>query len=247
MLGDRTCTWRRWPKSYAARYRRGGLYTARRPSGTGPRSSGIGRVGAVHRCRASGACGAGFIASVHSRVRPPAHSFVDRMAAGHQVHAHYWMSGLASMEAAEAVRVPLVQTFHALGVTKVRNQGVADTSPGTGRGRVRSERSRHRYLRSWRRVNASSWSYAAAEHGRARRQWSHVALTRLASRQSPSPARADSTGRIVSVGRLVERKGVDDVVHTLLGLPDTHLVIAGGTTNGDDADEEALAEGRGES
>ena len=45
------------------------------------------------------------------------------------VHAHYWMSGVASLDAAAQLRVPLVQTFHALGATKRRHQGSADTSP----------------------------------------------------------------------------------------------------------------------
>ena len=135
------------------------------------------------------------------------------------VHADYWMSGLASMEAAEAVRVPLVQTFHALGVTKVRNQGAADTSP---RERVPCAkwRSCRRYLRSWRRANASSWSYAAAEPGRG--SWAVVpcGVDTFSLRAGRGRgAAADSTGRIVSVGRLVERKGVDDVVRGGLGTP----------------------------
>ena len=45
------------------------------------------------------------------------------------VHAHFWMSGLAARRAAEAHRIPVVQTFHALGAVKRRHQGAADTSP----------------------------------------------------------------------------------------------------------------------
>src|SRR5579875_3121078 len=51
------------------------------------------------------------------------------------VHAHFWMSGLAALEASAAQftdageRVPVVQTFHALGTVKRRHQGAADTSP----------------------------------------------------------------------------------------------------------------------
>src|SRR6476620_11142156 len=36
--------------------------------------------------------------------------------------------------------------------------------------------------------------------------------------------------RLLSVGRLVERKGVDTVLHALAGLPEAELVIAGGPT-----------------
>jgi len=46
------------------------------------------------------------------------------------VHAHFWMSGLAALSAAAQVGgIPVVQTFHALGVVKRRYQGVNDTSP----------------------------------------------------------------------------------------------------------------------
>ena len=45
------------------------------------------------------------------------------------VHAHFWMSGLAALHAARALGIPVVHTFHALGVVKRRHQGDADTSP----------------------------------------------------------------------------------------------------------------------
>jgi len=51
-------------------------------------------------------------------------------------HAHFWMSGLAVRRAAESVRVPVVQTYHALGSVKRRHQGDDDTSPP---GRIRCE------------------------------------------------------------------------------------------------------------
>jgi len=49
------------------------------------------------------------------------------------VHSHFWMSGLAATAAARALPgppVPVVHTYHALGVVKRRQQGPADTSPG---------------------------------------------------------------------------------------------------------------------
>jgi len=45
------------------------------------------------------------------------------------VHAHFWMSGHAALLAARETKVPVVQTFHALGVVKRRYQGDKDTSP----------------------------------------------------------------------------------------------------------------------
>src|SRR5436305_832468 len=44
-------------------------------------------------------------------------------------HAHFWMSGIASVWAARSQPVPVVQTFHALGRVKRRYQAEADTSP----------------------------------------------------------------------------------------------------------------------
>src|SRR3954454_18315840 len=45
------------------------------------------------------------------------------------VHAHFWMSGLASTAAAQPLHIPVVQTFHALGAVKRRHQKDLDTSP----------------------------------------------------------------------------------------------------------------------
>jgi len=46
------------------------------------------------------------------------------------IHANFWMSGWAGVELAPRLRLPIVQLFHALGTTKRRHQGDADTSPG---------------------------------------------------------------------------------------------------------------------
>jgi glycosyltransferase involved in cell wall biosynthesis len=45
------------------------------------------------------------------------------------VHAHFWMSGWVGCELKREWSVPLVQTFHALGIIKRIHQGQADTSP----------------------------------------------------------------------------------------------------------------------
>ncbi len=44
-------------------------------------------------------------------------------------HAHFWMSGMAAVDAGRPLGIPVVQTFHALGVVKRRHQGERDTSP----------------------------------------------------------------------------------------------------------------------
>ena len=62
------------------------------------------------------------------------------------VHAHFWMSGLAAVDAAADLRVPVLQTFHALGSVKRRHQGAADTSPA---GRIDLERGLCRGSTTW--------------------------------------------------------------------------------------------------
>src|SRR3954451_16422995 len=42
------------------------------------------------------------------------------------VHAHFWMSSISALDATDG-RIPVVQTFHALGSVKRRHQGARDT------------------------------------------------------------------------------------------------------------------------
>ncbi|MDP9861513.1 MULTISPECIES: glycosyltransferase [Streptosporangium] len=150
------------------------------------------------------------------------------------VHAHFWMSGLAALTAARGLGVPVVQTFHALGTVKRRWQGAADTSPP---GRI------------------------AAEAGIGRRAGAVVATCRdevgellrmgiAAERIAVVPCGVDlgifrpdgpvaprgPGPRVLSIGRLVPRKGVDTVVRALRHLPEAELLIAGGAP----ADEESV-------
>ena len=45
------------------------------------------------------------------------------------LHGNFWMSGWVVAELREALDIPAVQIFHAMGLTKRRHQGEADTSP----------------------------------------------------------------------------------------------------------------------
>ena len=45
------------------------------------------------------------------------------------VHGNFWMSGWVAAELRRALTIPAVQIFHAMGKTKQRHQGAADTSP----------------------------------------------------------------------------------------------------------------------
>ncbi|PRX48609.1 glycosyltransferase involved in cell wall biosynthesis [Prauserella shujinwangii] len=146
------------------------------------------------------------------------------------VHAHFWMSGLASVLAARAHALPVVQTFHALGVVKRRYQGDDDTSPHE---RVRLERMVGRHAT---RVAAtcSDEVFELARMGVPRARMSVVPCGVDLGLFTPDGPRAPRRHRhrIVSVGRLVPRKGFDVAIAALAALPETELVIAGGPEGG---------------
>jgi glycosyltransferase involved in cell wall biosynthesis len=142
------------------------------------------------------------------------------------VHSHFWMSGLASMLATRESGVPVVQTFHALGVTKRRHQGRRDTSPGA---RIRLERA---LARDVARVVATSTEEIAelVRFGTPRHAITVVPCGVDLDLFTPEGAVAERGGRprIVSVGRLVPRKGFDTVIRALSAVPGAELLIAGG-------------------
>jgi D-inositol-3-phosphate glycosyltransferase len=142
------------------------------------------------------------------------------------VHSHFWMSGRAALAAARPFDIPVVHTFHALGVVKKRYQGAKDTSPPE---RLAEERS----------------IVKAAAHTVATCTDEVFELLRLGAdpgRISVVPCGVDTelfrpdgpvepgsiVPRIVVVTRLVERKGVADVIAALPALPGVELVVAGG-------------------
>lgn len=53
------------------------------------------------------------------------------------LHGNFWMSGWVATRLGQELTVPVVQIFHAMGLTKRRHQGDADTSP---HGRIEVER-----------------------------------------------------------------------------------------------------------
>jgi glycosyltransferase involved in cell wall biosynthesis len=156
------------------------------------------------------------------------------------VHAHFWMSGLASVLAARKVGVPVVQTFHALGTVKRRHQGADDTSPAE---RIGIERMIGREAD---RI-AATCDDEVAELMRMGVQRSRISVVPC----GVDPARFRPEGpvdgrryphRIVSVGRLVPRKGFQDLITALRSLPETELVIAGGPVDvGSDPEARRLA------
>jgi glycosyltransferase involved in cell wall biosynthesis/phosphoheptose isomerase len=143
------------------------------------------------------------------------------------VHAHFWMSGHAALQAARRLNIPVVQTFHALGVVKRRYQGDRDTSPPE-RGEIEK-----RVLRGVDHVVPTCTDEVfellrlGADGDRLTVVPCGVDLA-LFRPDGPCARRRAGLHRIVTVGRLVERKGVGNAISALASLPETELVIAGG-------------------
>jgi D-inositol-3-phosphate glycosyltransferase len=143
------------------------------------------------------------------------------------VHAHFWMSGRAALAAARPLEIPVVQTFHALGVVKRRHQGARDTSPPT---RLREEAT---LAREADRIVATC-SDEVFELVRMGADLRRVAVVpcgvdlHLFRADGPAAPRSVARQRLLVVSRLVERKGIGDAVLALARLPGAELVVAGG-------------------
>jgi glycosyltransferase involved in cell wall biosynthesis/phosphoheptose isomerase len=155
------------------------------------------------------------------------------------VHAHFWMSGHASLLAAPALDLPLVQTFHALGVVKRRYQGGMDTSPPQ---RLGVER---RIVDGVERILATCSDEVfellrmGADNDRIAVVPCGVDLT-LFTPHGPAEERSGARRRLLYVGRLVRRKGVGNAIEALPQLPGVELVVAGGPPRSElDSDPEA--------
>lgn len=160
--------------------------------------------------------------------------FVDRPDV---VHAHFWMSGHAALDAVAQVqartggtRIAVAQTFHALGVVKRRHQGSADTSPAE---------------REWLEpaVGRSADQVVATCSDEA---FELKALGVPLQRISVVPCGVDVAlfrpdgpveergrpQRVLTVSRLVRRKGVGTTIAALAALVaegrDVELVVVGG-------------------
>jgi type III pantothenate kinase len=153
------------------------------------------------------------------------------------VHSHFWMSGLAALDATAQLAtrtgelVPVVHTFHALGTVKRRHQGAADTSPAE---RAELEP----------RVGQEADAIIAtctdevdelAAMGVDRAKASVVPCGVDTARFTPRGPRALAPDRptIAVVGRIVPRKGADLVISALAeladrGIADVDLIVVGG-------------------
>jgi glycosyltransferase involved in cell wall biosynthesis len=151
------------------------------------------------------------------------------------------MSGLASLQGAAGLPVPVAQTFHALGSVKARHQGVKDTSPPE---RIGAERE----------VGLACDQVIATCHDEVR-ELGQLGLP--SGKVSVVPCGVDTgtfwpfgaaaprsfPARLLTLGRLVERKGNDIAIAALPQLPGAELVVAGGPRRdqlGEDAEYRRL-------
>ena len=143
------------------------------------------------------------------------------------VHSHFWMSGVATLQAAGAHGIPFAHTFHALGTVKRRHQGAADTSPAD---RI-----------TWERYVGLSCDRMVATCRDEVTELLAMGLPQERISVVPcgvDPERFTPTGpvaprgrfrhRLLQIGRLVPRKGAQVSIAALARLPDTELVVVGG-------------------
>lgn len=155
------------------------------------------------------------------------------------VHAHFWMSGVAALRAAANAPVPVAHTFHALGVVKRRHQGAADTSPPD-----RLDAEQMIVDRADRIIaTCSEEAFELRAMGRDMDRVSVVPCGVNLDNFEPEGPVVDiprrATHRLVTVSRLVPRKGIDIVIRALPDTPDTELLVVGGPpADGLDDDDE---------
>jgi glycosyltransferase involved in cell wall biosynthesis len=147
------------------------------------------------------------------------------------VHAHFWMSGLAARRGVEGLGIPVIQTFHALGAVKRRHQGADDTSPPS---RLRHELE---IAASVSRIIAtcSDELFELVRLGVDKRKVRVVPCGVNVDQFDPRGpvAPRGCRPRILALGRLVPRKGVDDIIRALPALPEVELIVAGGPPRAD--------------
>jgi len=139
-------------------------------------------------------------------------------------HAHFWMSGLASLAAARDLDVPVVQTFHLVGTTP---RHCARHPKEMARMRVKASLAR--------KVNA-----VLASSSEEARELASLGVPRAAIRVVPAGvdtgefapegpiAKRNGRPRLLTVGPLTEQQGVDIVIRSLAEVPEAELVVAGG-------------------
>jgi D-inositol-3-phosphate glycosyltransferase len=137
------------------------------------------------------------------------------------VHAHFWTSGLASVLASRRTSVPVVQSYHGLGIAASSGDGPA--SRRTGVERLLAREAAHVV------ASCSSEAFDLIRMGMNRSRISVIPSGVDIDCFTPDGPRAgcSHSRRIVTFAELVWRNGLHQMIAALSTLDDTELVIAG--------------------
>ena len=137
------------------------------------------------------------------------------------VHAHFWTSGLAAVTAAKQMDIPVVQSFHELGEGEQAAHGPsrAGYERALGRAVDRVVAETQDELHGLVRIGVPRSRLTVVPAG--------VDSDRFTP-DGPSVERDPERPRILSVGRLVERKGFGDVIQAMRYVPGAEVIVVGG-------------------
>ncbi len=164
------------------------------------------------------------------------------------VHAHYWTSGLAALAGARELRLPVVQTFHGLGVPPRRRGSGEGSADSAGHGpavRIRLEAAIARGVDAIVATSADE-AFELVRLGVPRQlvrvvpsgvDTGHFTPEGLSARKGDQP-------RLLAVG-LARQTGLEEILRALAGVPGCELLVAGGPAKArlrQDRDYRRLAE-----
>ncbi|ROT32582.1 glycosyltransferase [Micromonospora sp. HM5-17] len=147
------------------------------------------------------------------------------------VHGHFWIGGLAAASAVRETLIPVVQTFHSLGVEQLRHLGAAYAGPEQ---RIPLELALTRAV-----------DLAVAQHSDEVDELTRMGLQRASVVVVPTgvdtelftpegeTAPRDERPRILAAGGLNPGHGQEDLVQAMRLVGDAELVIVGGPPGGD--------------
>jgi len=158
-------------------------------------------------------------------------------------HANFFMSGLVALRLQEEFGVPMVMTFHALGLVRREHQGAADAFPAA---RIDIERRIVRradsLIAECPQDKADLMRLYGASAGRIATVPCGVDFNEFSPGDKAAARRAlglaDDEFVVLQLGRLVPRKGIDNVIRgvaLLDGKSKPRLVIVGGDSSIPDA------------
>ncbi len=171
-------------------------------------------------------------------------SFSSHGAGYDVVHANFWMSGLVAAELKAALGVPFVVTFHALGRVRRAHQGAADGFPDE-RFAVedRVVREADRIIAECPQEQEDLIRFYGADPGRMTMipaGFDPAQFWPLGKQLARVAVGLDPEQRVIlQLGRIVPRKGIDNVIRAVAALRTQHgieaaLLVVGGSTSAPD-------------